>query len=107
MKKKFLIVSVLTVATFCVWLLPVKESQAVKAYEFWGTPESITCYETIPVNVKVNGKIGLGSNGKPVSVEGGVELVNRIFEGCETVCNGFQGLCNGTNCILMSGQARE
>lgn len=98
--KKSIVFTLVLVTTFAALMIfPVKESSAVRAYEWLGSARRIVCYDYFPTEVSA------GLNVKPQGGIGGeVKVKLKWGEGRETVCEGFWGLCPGTNCEQLSGQ---
>lgn len=90
----FLIASITGIAV----IFPIKESSAVKSYEWLGTPETIDCLISFKSGSSWNAGVTIGADGKIVNASIGGSSTYAPISGKEVVCNGIWGLCSGTDC---------
>lgn len=98
MKKLTFSVYLMALITGITLIFPIKESSAVKSYEWLGTAETIDCLISFKSGSSWNAGVTIGADGKIVSASIGGSSTYEPIPGKEVVCNGIWGLCSGTDC---------
>lgn len=97
MKKSVLFILTLIAVIISASIFPVKDSLAVRSYEFWGTAQSINCTLDVIRSETTGTTTTTGADGSSTTSTTTTIIYETVL-GSETTCNGFWGSCPGTNC---------